>query len=311
MELKCELSPLVFAVLYGTLAADKDRTRQNLLADRLDEVGWQPEWLAEAAERYEKTWQGQLKQAGTPDELLGLSDANALLASWVIAALRTTGASYDFGEKLRKGVTARALKEIPAAPHDLPPQWCPEVAGWTLGMVVGAVDRNLPVAPALLPADPNVRAAYEGLVEHVLHLGETPTPWPEMLGTSMYWRGTGLAEGLKPDAKNGQEAITQLIIECRYAVPDYLGRRLSKHFEHFTQTRNALSHVADMAGQPRFVDVMEGARDWNQIHLTVLGITQFLGLQVSAELAGSASRAVRSETWEELQWELSPYADSA
>jgi hypothetical protein len=310
VELKCELSPLVFTVLYRTLADDKDRDHRDLLADRLAEVDWEPEWFAEAAERYEQTWQGQLKQASTPGDLLGLSDGNALLASWILAALRTTGASYDFGEKLRKAVTARALKEIPAAPHDLPPQWCPEVAGWTLAMVMGTVDRNLPVAPAAMPADPNVRAAYEGLVEHVLHLGSTPTPWPEMLGTSTYWRGTGLAEGLKPEARDGQEAIKQLIFECRYAVPDQLGRRLSKHFEHFTQTRNALSHVADLAGCPRFVDVMEGARDWNQIHLTVLGITQFLGLQVSAELTGAASRVVRSETWDELQWELSIYDES-
>lgn len=307
MELKCELSPLVFAVLYRMLADDKDSRHQNLLVDRLTEVDWEPEWLAEAADRYEKTWQGQLKRAKTQNDLPGLDDENALLASWILAALRTTGASYEFGEKLRKDVTARALKEIPGAPHDLPQQWCPEVAGWTLGMVVGAVDRNLPLAPAAMPADPNVRAAYEGLVEHVLHLGKTPTPWPEMLGTSTYWRGTGLAEGLKPEARDGQEAIKQLIIECRYAVPDHLGRRLSKHFEHFTQTRNALSHVADLAGCPRFVDVMEGARDWNQIYLTVLGITQFLGLQVSAELAGVASRAVRSGTWEDLQWELSAY----
>lgn len=308
MELKCELSPLVFAVLYRTLADDK--AHQDLLAERLAEVGWEPEWLAEAAERYEKTWQGQLKQATTPDDLIGLSEANALLASWIMAALRTTGASYDFGDELRSGVTARALKEIPTVPADLPSQWCPEVVGWTLGMVVGTVDRHLPVAPALLPADPNVRAAYEGLVEHVLHLGKTPTPWPEILGTSTYWRGTGLAEGLKPEAKDGKDAIKQLIFECRYAVPDHLGRRLSQHFEHFAETRNTLSHVADMPGRRRFVDVKERARDWSQIYLTVLGITQFLGLQVSAELLESASRAVRSETWDDLQWELSAYAES-
>jgi hypothetical protein len=307
VELRCELSPLVFTVLYRTLADGKDRTHRGLLADRIAEVDWDSEWFAEAAERYEKTWQGQLKQARTQDDLPGLNDENALLASWILAALRTTGASYNFGEKLRKDVTERALREIPEAPRALPSQWCPEVAGWTLCMVVGAVDRNLPLAPATLPTDPNVRAAYEGLVEHVLHLGETPTPWPEMLGTSTYWRGTGLAEGLKPEARDGQEAIKQLIVECRYAVPDYLGRRLSQHFEHFTQKRNALSHVADLAGCPRFVDVMEGARDWNQIHLTVLGITQFLGLQVSAELAGAASRVVRPGTWDDLQWELSTY----
>lgn len=310
MELKCELSPLVFAVLYRTLADDKDKTHQDFLAERLAEIDWEPEWLTEAAERYEQVWQGQLEQAATADDLVGLSDENALLASWIIAALRTTGASYDFGDKLRNDVTARALKEIPTAPASLPSQWCPEVVGWTLGMVMGTVDRRLPVAPALLPADPNVKAAYEGLVEHVLHLGEIPAPWPEILGTCTYWRGTGLAEGLKPEARDGKDAIKQLIIECRYAVPDYLGQRLSQHFEHFAETRNTLSHVADMPGRPRFVDVKEQARDWDQIYLTVLGITQFLGLQVSAELLASATRSVRTETWEHLQWELSYYTES-
>jgi hypothetical protein len=309
VELKCELSPLVFAVLYRTLADHKDTTRQDLLAGRLAEVEWEHGWLAEAADRYEKTWHGQLKQATNPNGLTGLSGENALLASWVLAALRTTGASYEFGEKLRAGVTARALKEIPTAPADLPSQWCPEVMGWTLCMVVGAVDRNLPVAPASLPADLNVSAAYRGLVEHVLHLGITPTPWPEILGTSTYWRGTGLAEGLKPEARDGRDAIKQLIFECRYAVPDYLGRRLSRHFEHFAETRNTLSHVADMPGRPRFVDVNEGARDWSEIRLTILGLTQFLGLQVSAELLGPAGRIIRPATWDDLQWELSAYSE--
>jgi hypothetical protein len=310
VELKCELSPLVFAVLYRTLADDKNQARQDLLAERLAEVGWEADWLAEAAECYEKTWQGQLKRATTVDDLAGLSDENALLASWIMAVLRTTGASYDFGEKLRANVTTRALKEIPAAPTELPPQWCPEIVGWTLSMVIGTVDRRLPVAPAVLPADPNVKAAYEGLVEHVLHLGETPPPWPEILGTSTYWRGTGLAEGLKPEARDGKDAIRQLIIECRQAVPDHLRRRLSQHFEHFAEIRNTLSHVADMPGRPRFVEVKEGAREWSQIYLTILGITQFLGLQVSAELLESASRAVRPGTWDDLQWELSVYAES-
>jgi hypothetical protein len=128
-----------------------------------------------------------------------------------------------------------------------------------------------------------------------------------MLGTSMFWRGTGLAEGLKPEARDGQDAIRQLIFECRPAVPDYLQSRLSRHFERFAEKRNALSHVADKPDRLRFIDVTDAARNWEQIHLTVLGLTQFLGLQVSAELLGSASRVVRTDTWDYLQWELSAY----
>jgi hypothetical protein len=308
LELKCQLSPLVFAVLYRTLADDKGH--ENLLAERLAEVDWDAGWLPAAADRYEKTWQGQLRQAASAADLSGLSEENALLASWILAALRFTGASYEFSQELRRGVTTRAREEIPGSPADLPPQWCPEVMGWPLGMVAGSIDRSLPVVPAALPADPNVTAAYEGLVQHVLHLGQTPVPWPEMLGTATFWRGTGLAEGLKPEARDGRDAISQLIIECRHTVPDHLGSRLSRHFAHFAETRNTLSHVADMPNRPRFIDVKDRARDWDQIYLTVWGITQFLGLQVSAELLGPASRAIRSGTWDDLQWELSVYAEA-
>lgn len=307
MELKCQLSPLVFAVLYRTLA--DDQAHQDLIAERLAEVDWEAGWLPAAADRYEKTWQGQLRQAASAADLAGLSEENALLASWILAALRFTGASYEFSQELRGVVTTRAREEIPGSPNALPPQLCPEVMGWTLGMVVGSIDRSLPVVPAALPADPNVRAAYEGLVEHVLHLGQTPVPWPEMLGTATFWRGTGLAEGLKPEARDGKDAISQLIIECRRTVPDHLGSRLSRHFEHFADTRNTLSHVADMSGRPRFIDVKDRARDWDQIYLTMWGITQFLGLQVSAELLGPASRTIRAGTWDDLQWELSVYAE--
>jgi hypothetical protein len=194
VELKCELSPLVFTVLYRILADGQEY--QELLSDRLAEIEQESEWFAEAAERYEKTWQGQLKQAATSNDLNGLSDTNARLASWIIAALRTTGTSYDLGEKVRKKVTERALDEMPDPPAILPSQWCPEVMGWTLGMVVGSVDQHLPVVPAMLPADPNVSAAYEGLVEHVLHLGDTQAPWPEIFGTYLHvlagdWLGRG------------------------------------------------------------------------------------------------------------------------
>ncbi|MFF7717125.1 hypothetical protein [Streptomyces sp. NPDC007988] len=307
MELKCELSPLVFAQLYKQLAADTDRA--ELLQDRLSEIGHELSWLTEAAARYEATWQGNLKVAAGPGDLVSLSQPHALLASWLLASLRVTGSSYEFGDDLRSEVTRRALAEIPNVSVELPSPWRPVVAGWTLGMVVGAVDQNLPVAPAQLPSDANVRAAYEGLVEHVLHLGTLPTPWPEMVGTATFWRGTGLAEGLKPEAENGHQAIKQLIFECRYSVPDHLGRRLSQHFEHFAEQRNTLSHIADKPGKPRFINVIGQARDWNQIRLTITGITQFLCAQVSLELTESASRAIRAETWDELVWELIVFDD--
>ncbi len=307
MGLSCELSPLVFAELYRKLA--DDGSCAELLEERLDEVGWELPWLEEAAERYEATWQGNLKVAAGPGDLVAIGPEHAVLASWVLAALRGSGSSYDFGDELRTSVTRRALAEVPSAPSELPSQWKPVVVGWALGMVVGAVDQNLPVAPAKLPADDNVRAAYEGLVEHVLHLNDVPPPWPEMVGTSTFWRGTGLAEGMQPEAVDGQQAITQLVIEVRRILPDHMGRLIGQHFTQFAERRNTLSHVADKPGKPRFVDVKEQARDWSQIRLTIMGITQFLCAQVALELTESASRVIREGTWDDLKWELIGFDD--
>lgn len=176
-------------------------------------------------------------------------------------------------------------------------------------MVVGAVDHTLPVAPAMLPRDDNVRAAYVGLVEHVLHLSEVQSPWPEMVGTSTFWRGTALAEGMQPEAANGQQAITQLVIEVRRILPEHMGRLIGKHFSQFAERRNTLSHVAEMPGRLRFVDVKEQARDWSQVRLTILGVTQFLCSQIALELTESASRVVREGTWDDLKWELIAFDD--
>lgn len=307
MELSCELSPLVFAELYRKLGAD--RSWAELLEDRLAEVGWELSWLAEAAERYEATWQGNRKMATAADDLVALPADHAVLASWVMAPLRGRRSSYDFGYALRKAVTHRAFAEIPSAPAELPSPWKPVVFGWTLGMVAGSVDQDLPVAPAMLPRDDNVRAAYEGLVEHVLHLSDLEVPWPEMVGTSTFWRGTGLAEGMQPEAANGQAAITQMVIEVRRILPEHMGQQIGQHFSQFAEQRNTLSHVADMPGRPRFVDVKEQARDWHQVRMTIMGITQFLCSQIALELTESASRAVREGTWDELKWELVGFDD--
>ncbi|MBO2462675.1 hypothetical protein [Actinomadura violacea] len=302
MELSCELSPLVFAELYRMLAADNERV--ELLKDRLAEIGHEWSWLSEAAERYEATWRGNQKAADRVEDLIALGTDHSLLASWVLAALRGSGSSYYFGEELRKAVTQRLLSEVLYVPADIPSRWRPVVVGWTLGMVVGSVDQSLPVAPAMLPADENVRAAYEGLVEHVLHLGDLNPPWPEMVGTSTFWRGTGLAEGLQPEAADGRTAIKQMVIEVRRILPEHMGKLIGQHFSQFAERRITLSHVANMPNRPRFVDVKEQARNWSEIRYTIMGITQFLGSQISSELMDLAARAVREETWSEIAWDL-------
>jgi hypothetical protein len=309
MELRCELSPLVFAELYKILAAESDLA--DVLEERLRRVELDHEWLLEAAEGYERKWQWFLSYAASLDDHESLPADHALLASWVLAGLRSTGSSYELGAQLRTAVTERAFGELDPSPADLPSQWRPVILGWTLGMAVGKereagkpptyIDHELPVAPAYLPLDVNVRAAYWGLVEHVLELAITDPPWPEMLGTATFWRGTGLAEGLRPEAGGGTDAIRYLILEVKHSVPDYFGRQIATHFSPFAERRNTLSHVADVVGKPRFVDVKELARDWSQIRLTISGVTHFLCIEAASQLSDSAANTVRSGTWDSLK----------
>jgi hypothetical protein len=77
--------------------------------------------------------------------------------------------------------------------------------------------------------------------------------------------------------------------------------------EPFADQRNTLSHIADKPGKPRFIEVKELARDWDQIRLTVSGVTYLLCAEVAGELTESAARAVRPETWDELKWEVMVY----
>lgn len=305
MDLRCELSPLVFAELYGLLATDNDRA--DALDERLDQIGLEHSWLEEAAETYEAKWNSLGTTATDISDYVAHGGDHAVLASWVLAGLRQTGSSYDIGFELRQRVTERAFTEVHPRPVDLPSQWRPVIIGWTLGTVLGNIDQELPVAPAYLPADVNVRAAYEGLVEHILQLERFASPWPEMMGTATFWRGTGLAEGLRPEAENGAAAIRDLIIEVRHAAPDHLGNRISRHFAPFADQRNTLSHVADKPGKPRFIEVKELAREWDQIALTISGVTYFLCVEVASELTDSAARVVRAETWDELKWEVMVY----
>lgn len=53
-ELTCTLSPLVFAELYRLLLAD--RRIGDVLDDRLDEIGYDSDWLRGRADDYDAKW---------------------------------------------------------------------------------------------------------------------------------------------------------------------------------------------------------------------------------------------------------------
>lgn len=203
-SMSCTLSPLVYAELYRLLAADKQR--YDDIEERLSEIGYAPAWLSTAADAYDQYWAMQLELTGAEGvgNISVGSAEHALLATWVLAGLRNTGDDNTLSSALRANVHRRAVSGIPDLRMPLPSVLNPVIYGWTLGKVVSLSSTDVPVEPvalASMPDDDNLVAAYLGLVNHVLALEGMAEPWPEMMQTSTYWRGYGIAEALKPSSR--------------------------------------------------------------------------------------------------------------
>lgn len=303
----CTLSPLVYAELYRLLAADNQR--HDIIEDRLGEIGYTHAWLGAATDAYDDYWATQLELAGAESvEHISLESAeHALLATWILAGLRHTGDDRQLSSALRTNVYTRAVDEVPDLTMPLPSVLSPVIYGWTLGRVVSLSASDGPVAPASLPDDENLVAAYQGLVNHVLTLEDMAEPWPEMMQTSTYWRGYGIAEALKPGAGEGGRALLELLAEARPLLSQPVFAQLNTHFSRFGGRRNALSHVTDDARRPeRFVDVVADTHGWEHLRVTLRGLTQFVCQEASRLLyEEDLPPALRNDPWDYLAREIS------
>ncbi|WP_396902923.1 hypothetical protein [Mycolicibacterium sp.] len=291
-ELTCKLSALVFAELYRLLGATT--VHSDSLDDRLSQLGYDTEWLVEASEAYELKWRSDAIDID-PDtaEDLALPGEHSLLASWLLAGLRNAGHSYDFSADLRAAVQRRMGADAQPLARFRPPSLSPIIRGWTLGRVVSITDPLLPMVPAAYPSDPHITAAYHGLVEHVLHLELLDPPWPELACTATYVRTGGLAEALRPPPSPPpylglSHSIDLLMSEARRHVPTDVYERLRQNWIRWVERRNVLTHVAPGNGWDRtFSESAEEVRTWEQLELTILGISQFVFQEVSHELLDS------------------------
>lgn len=237
------------------------------------------------------------------------SSEHALLATWILAGLRNTGDDNTLSSVLRANVYRRAISEVPDLKMPLPSVLNPVIYGWTLGKVVSLSSTDVPVepvAPASMPDDDNLVAAYRGLVNHVLALEGMAEPWPEMMQTSTYWRGYGIAEALKPGAGDGGRALLELLAESRPLLSQPVFSQLNNHFSRFGARRNALSHVTADARRPeRFVEVVEDTHGWEHLRVTLRGLTQFVCQEVSRLLyEEDPPPALRNDPWSYLVREM-------
>jgi hypothetical protein len=301
-ELKCQFAAIVYAELYRVL------TSKTVLADslafRLDEIRYGTDWLDEAIEAYDAKWTADLQYMSpdTVDDFALTQPDHAVLATWILAGLRNTGQCYDLSNDLSQRVMERVQRDLPGIAVPLPSALSPVIFGWTLGCVVGSDD--LPAMPAVLPPEENVQHAFLGFMEHVLLLQSMEPPWPEMMSTATYWRGYGIAEGLLPEHGNGGVALTQLKNEASRSMPASMYATLERYFRPFNQRRQSVSHVAQDESRPPFVEVAQTIREWPDLRMAVVGLTQFLFQEVSKELMEAPPRSIRPGVWDNLQHEL-------
>ncbi|WP_157535922.1 hypothetical protein [Microbacterium sp. Root166] len=309
-ELSCRLSPLVYNVLYRRLADDADA--HAALEPRLAEIELDLEWLDSAAEAYGRKWSSnvELLNTGVPaDEIQRLEAPHALLASWILTALRRRGSSDDFSAAMRSEILAHLdTDEQDVSELGGREEFSPVIVGWTFGMVVqNDIDLNLPAIPATPIKNKHIAAAYEGLVRHVAALRLEAEPWPDLVGTSTLVRGVGLAEALRPEEGSARAAIKALLRESARYVPSPVQTTLANHWDRgdIIGKRNAVVHImpTSSGGLP-FLDVMNPADNWGKIKPTIQGITQFIFQEVARELADEASEVHRGIWDQRLKWDV-------
>lgn len=299
-ELACELSPLVYSEYYRMLAGDP--SLEEALAIRVRGAGLDDDWLEQAASAYEAKWDAD-RQLGAEYGVQALTSDHAEFASWILAGVRPTSID-ELGTKLSTAIAQRLADEMPEWLSPIPSAFSPVILGWTFGMVVDAqVDPQLPAIPAQPVRDSNIAAAYQGLVQHVVHLGPIREPWPEVIGTSTFVRGAGIAESLRPGVGGPHAALNQLMADTRRAIPPTLHGQLTRHWTNFVKRRNSVVHIRPYSeGEIAFADVMDAADSWDKIRLTVRGITEFVFHEVALELADPRSKS--DGHWKSLGYDL-------
>ncbi|MGY1679883.1 hypothetical protein [Geodermatophilus sp. SYSU D01176] len=301
--------PIVYAEIYRGLRA----RCQRQLEDRLDALGRDLDWLQVTIDRYQRMWDLRIEQAFPTDALFEpAGDEHTFLAAWIAAGLRGAGPCIELEteilERIRPKVGAHG------APHRLVDRVSrPALVAWALGQVVGDYDRTLPVAFSVEPSNPNVRLAYDGLVQHVMDLPSGDGEWPEMLGSSILWRACGLADGLhpQPGALNLLTSVGHLIRDMRSVVPPTTLERWRREWQEFKGIRDGFTHVtAGERGQYGFAEVATRMRSQDDVRTALSSATHFVGHQIALDLSDEDPRAVEGAL-RTVEYELDAYEDIA
>ncbi|NYD57055.1 hypothetical protein BKA08_001293 [Nocardioides marinisabuli] len=292
VALKCELSPVVFAELYQQLLSSGRDLRESVEL-RLADLGYDLEDLQSWAELYRANWQAQLPylNADTAGDF-ACSEEHAIVASWLLAGLRNHSDSSALSYALDTAVQQHTLGTTGLEGTPRPLSLLPVIRGWTLGAVAPTSVPNLPMVLARQPDDEAIAAAYQGLIEHVLHLDVAAEhPWPELMGSAIYVRAGGLAGALRPPPppppNHGLSwSIEKLMGESQRQISSSILSRLRSNWNGWVERRNVLTHVRldEGMGSATFSAATALVRTWDDVETTLLAITHFVCQEVSMEL---------------------------
>jgi hypothetical protein len=281
MELICELSPLAYKALYQTLAHQTDF--RSAAVARIEEAGGTRDTLEDLSHGYQALWEFEVRQAaGDPAQLWAMDQKHARLATWILASLRhrLKSPSEVFSAQVRRAISDEMEKRFSFMP--LPEAFQLTVLAWTLGQVRGRLDVSLPAIPAISVPDPDVSLAYTGLIVHLLDLQGVSQPWPEVASSAALWRSAGIIDGLKAQKSYKLwPAIEEAMRQASDVIPPLIGRQLAAHWAEFQKARNGLTHIWKTSDEYAFRDLVAHIGEWNDIELSIRGITYFVFSEVS------------------------------
>ncbi len=265
MALGCELSPLVLSTLYERVLSLKSDNSLVAFSDRAAQLGLDDDWFRSAIDAYRR-----MAELDYPD----VHTNHSLLATWLLAGERRNA-------KLQSAELDAEFAALPTTDADHQAV----LRCWTLGKVALAPDQWGPRAlavPACPPADPNVAAAYEGLIRHATALADHGE-FGEMAHTAVVFRLHTLVEGILPGTDSPEARFRERLANVRGILTPNEADTWRASAEHLYHPRNVMTHLHQGKSPSSFSDYASDYDAVQSVRAPALACALLVFDQVSVE----------------------------
>lgn len=244
MALGCELSPLVLSTLYESVLSLKSSNSLVAFSGRAAQLRLDDNWFRYAIDAYRR-----MAELGYPN----VHTNHSLLATWLLAGERRN-------TKVRSADVDAELAGLPTddSEHQA------VLRCWTLGNVVSAPYQWGPRAlavPALPPDDPNVAAAYEGLIRHAAALADRDV-FGEMAHTAVIFRLYTLVEGILRGTDPPEARFRERLANVRETLTPNEADTWRAGADHLYHPRHVMTHLDQGKSPSSFSDY---AREYDAV----------------------------------------------